>query len=81
MLQVQVSSSISQALDGANTIALEAQTISELMGKLAERYPRLQRQLDDGIAVSINGQIYRDNWQVAIPADAEVFLLPRIQGG
>ena len=81
MLQVQVSSSISQALDGARSIAIEAQTVSELMGKLSERYPRLQRQLDEGIAVSINGQIYRDNWQVAIPADAEVYLLPRIPGG
>jgi len=81
MLQVQVSSSISQALDGATTIALNAQTVSELMSKLSERYPRMQRQLDEGIAVSINGQIYRDNWQVAIPADAEVYLLPRIPGG
>jgi molybdopterin synthase sulfur carrier subunit len=81
MLQVQVTSSISQVLDGAHSIAVEAQTISELMGKLADRYPRLQRQLDEGIAVSINGQIYRDNWQVAIPADAEVYLLPRIPGG
>lgn len=81
MLQVQVSSSISQALDGAHSIVVEAQTISELMRKLADRYPRLQRQLDEGIAVSINGQIYRDNWQVAIPADAEVYLLPRIPGG
>ncbi|MFT5577323.1 MAG: molybdopterin synthase sulfur carrier subunit [Paraglaciecola psychrophila] len=81
MLQVQVTSSISQVLDGAHSIAVEAQTISELMRKLADRYPRLQRQLDEGIAVSINGQIYRDNWQVAIPADAEVYLLPRIPGG
>jgi len=81
MLQVQVSSSISQALDGVTTIALNAQTVSELMSKLSERYPRMQRQLDEGIAVSINGQIYRDNWQVAIPADAEVYLLPRIPGG
>ena len=34
-----------------------------------------------GIAVSINGKIYRDSWSEKIPADAEIYLLPRIQGG
>ena len=33
------------------------------------------------IAVAINGEIFRDGWNQPIPEDAEVFLLPRIQGG
>jgi molybdopterin synthase sulfur carrier subunit len=33
------------------------------------------------VAVAINGEIYRDNWDTKIPEEAEVFLLPRIQGG
>jgi molybdopterin synthase sulfur carrier subunit len=41
----------------------------------------MQNQLDDGIAVSVNGQIFRDNWSEEIPEGAEIFLLPRIQGG
>ena len=59
----------------------EAATIRELLRKLVERYPRMQSRVDEGIAVSINGEIYRDNWGEKIPADAEIFLLPRIAGG
>jgi sulfur carrier protein ThiS len=41
----------------------------------------MQKQLDDGIAVSVNGEIFRDSWSEEIPESAEIFLLPRIQGG
>ena len=41
----------------------------------------MAQHVDTGIAVSINGEIYRDNQNVEIAADAEVFLIPRIQGG
>ena len=34
-----------------------------------------------GIAVAIDGTVYRDNWDTELPEGAEVFLLPRIQGG
>ncbi len=81
MLRVSVSSSISPALNGATEISIEAQTINELMHKLIDRYPRIENQCETGIAVSINGEIYRDNWNVKIPQDSEVYLLPRIPGG
>ncbi|MHC5112679.1 MAG: MoaD/ThiS family protein [Planctomycetota bacterium] len=81
MLDVQLSGSLRDAVDGAASVQIQAGTIRELLRKLVERHPRLQRQVDEGVAVSINGQIFRDNWGKAIPEDAEVFLLPRIQGG
>jgi hypothetical protein len=48
---------------------------------MIHRYPNFQQLLDRGVAVSIDGQIYRDDWTQPIPADAEVFLIPRIEGG
>ncbi len=60
---------------------MDAGTIRELLRKLVERYPRMQSRVDDGVAVSINGEIYRDNWGEPIPEGAEIFVLPRIQGG
>jgi hypothetical protein len=33
------------------------------------------------VAVSINGKIFRDSWQEPLPEGAEIYLLPRIQGG
>ena len=81
MLKVSLSGSLRDAADGAASVSIEAATIRELLRKLIERYPQLQRAVDEGVAVSINGDIFRDNWGEAIPPDAEVFLLPRIQGG
>ena len=60
---------------------MDAGTIRELLRKLVERYPRMQSHVDDGVAVSINGEIFRDNWGESIPEGAEIFVLPRIQGG
>ncbi len=81
MLEVSLSGSLRDAMDGVASIEIEAQTIRELLRKLVERYPRLQSRIDEGVAVSVNGEIYRDNRDVAIPEGAEVVLLPRIQGG
>lgn len=81
MLEVQVSGVLRDAVNGAASIPIEAATIRELLNKLLDRYPRLHDHMDVGIAVAINGNIYRDTWSEPIPADAEVFLLPRLEGG
>lgn len=81
MLEVQLSGTLRDAAGGAASIQIEAATIRELLRKVVEQYPRMQGKVEEGIAVSINGNIFRDNWGEAIPADAEIFLLPRIAGG
>ena len=81
MLEVQVSGTLRDAVGGAASIQVEAATIRELMNILIDRYPAMQSRIDEGVAVSINGNIFRDNWGEAIPADAEVFLMPRLAGG
>ncbi|HET6473785.1 MAG TPA: MoaD/ThiS family protein [Pseudomonadales bacterium] len=81
MVEVQLSASFREFADGAASIAVDAATIRELLRKIVERYPRMQRRVDEGIAVSINGEIYRDSRNEKIPDGAEVFLLPRIPGG
>lgn len=80
-IEVQLSSPLREFVGGAATVAIEATSVRELLRKLVERYPRMQRRVDEGIAVSINGEIFRDDRNERIPEGAEVFLLPRIQGG
>lgn len=80
-MEVQLSGILRDAAGGASSIQLQASTIHELMRKIEERYPKMATSLQDEVAVSINGEIFRDNWGQEIPADAEVFLLPRIPGG
>ena len=81
MLKVCLSGPFKAAADGAASVLISAATIRELLRELVKQYPGMQNQLDDGIAVSVNGQIFRDNWSKKIPKGAEIFLLPRIQGG
>ena len=82
MLGMQVSfSSMILVGDGPQTITVQASSIDQMMDALLLRYPDLQSHIDRGVAVSINGQIFRDDWTVAIPEDAEVYLIPRIEGG
>jgi molybdopterin converting factor small subunit len=81
MLKVSFTSSFRLALGGKSQLELEASTIRQLLTGLVADYPAMQQHLDEGIAVAIDGEIYRDNWNVAIPCDSEVFLIPRIQGG
>ena len=81
MLEVQLSGTLRDAASGAASINIEAATIRELLRKVVEQYPRMAEKLEAGIAVSIDGNIFRDNWGETIPAQAEIFLLPRIPGG
>ena len=80
-MQVSLSSTF-QLTDGpGSTVEVQAETIAEMMASLTDRYPSFQQFLDRGVAVSIDGQIFRDDWSQPIPSGAEVFLIPRIEGG
>ena len=80
-MQVSLSSTF-QLTDGpGSTVEVQAETIAEMMASLTDRYPSFQQLLDRGVAVSIDGQIFRDDWTQSIPSGAEVFLIPRIEGG
>ena len=60
---------------------MDAKTIRELFRKLEENYPGMAPHFARGVAVSIDGRIYRDSWGTVLPEGAEIYLLPRIQGG
>lgn len=81
MVSVTLWGSIAAAADGTEMVDVEARDIRELFRKLGERYPGLEPLIDNGIAVAIDGEIYRDNWSKELPEDAEIFLLPRLAGG
>ena len=81
MVEVTLWSSLSAVTGGRKTLDVEARDIRELFRMLAEQYPGLQPFIAQGIAVSIDGVIYRDTWSKELPKGAEIFLLPRIAGG
>ncbi|NKC14909.1 MAG: MoaD/ThiS family protein [Gammaproteobacteria bacterium] len=81
MCEVHLAGSLRDAVGGAATVDIDANTVAALLRKLVERYPLMREKIDEGIAVSIGGEIYRDNWSKTIPQGVEVYLLPRIPGG
>ena len=80
-MQVSLSGALRTAADGRASVEVEARTIRELITKLVVQFPDLAEEVDNGIAVAIDGVIYRDDWTQRIPENAEVFLMPRIAGG
>jgi len=80
-MEVFLSGPLRDAVDGLASIEVEAETIRELITRLTDRYPKLEAHLEDGIAVAIDGTIYRDSWETPIPKNSEIYMLPRIAGG
>ena len=80
-MQVSLNGALRSGAGGAASVDIEAATIRDLLTKLVERFPDMADHLDRGIAVAIDGVVYRDDWTQPIPEDAEVFLMPRIAGG
>ncbi|MEE8427801.1 MAG: MoaD/ThiS family protein [Woeseiaceae bacterium] len=81
MPEVELFGGLRDAVNGAESIRVDGTTIHELLQNLAREYPTMRERIDQGIAVAIDGVIYRDNWEQPIPEGAEVVLLTRIAGG
>ncbi|KUM26876.1 molybdopterin synthase sulfur carrier subunit [Mesorhizobium loti] len=81
MVEVTLWGSLSVAAGGKDRLDIEAKDIRELFRKLAEQYPAFEPLIDRGIAVAIDGTIYRDTWSKKLPEGSEIFLLPRLAGG
>ena len=81
MPEVWLFGGLRDAVDGAESVRVEGATIRELLQNLGREYPRLRERIGQGVAVAIDGDIYRDDWDQPVPEGAEVGLLSRIAGG
>ena len=81
MPEVRLFGGLRDVVDGAESVRVEGKTIRELLENLSSEYPLMRERIKQGIAISIDGTIYRDDWEQPIPEDAEVGLLVRIAGG
>lgn len=81
MVAVSLSGSLKSAAGGRETVEVEAGTIRDLLRELEQAVPSLAPYIEQGVAVSIDGRIFRDAWFERIPEGAEVFVLPRLAGG
>jgi molybdopterin converting factor small subunit len=70
-----------QFAGGTTEVQVEADTIRRLLIELDRRFPGLGKQIEEGMALAIDGEIYQDAYFVPLRPDSEIYLIPRIAGG
>ncbi|MEM7123763.1 MAG: MoaD/ThiS family protein [Pseudomonadota bacterium] len=81
MVEVRLGATLRSKAGGRETFEVEAGTIMQVLRQLGERYPELKPILDKGVAVAIDGRLYRNAQLQKVPEGAEVYLMPRVAGG
>jgi molybdopterin converting factor small subunit len=66
---------------GQSEFEVEANTVRRMITELDRRFPGLGHQIDESMAVAIDGVLYQDAYQAPLAADSEVVLIPKIGGG
>jgi hypothetical protein len=79
---VLASGSDCQRLTGGQTeFEVEATTFRRLVLELERRFPGLGRQVEEGMAVAVDGEIHQDCYGVELRPESEIVLIPKIGGG
>jgi len=72
---------IQQFTGGRSELEVAATTFRRLVRELDERFPGLGKQVEEGMAVAIDGEIFQDAYSASFGEDSEVVLIPKIGGG
>ena len=81
MLRVKLGGPLMSQAGGITEFLVDATTIREMLTRLGEIYPELKPVLERGVAVAVNGTIYRGAFLAEIPDGSEVYVLPPLTGG
>jgi len=81
LARIALASNLAPYTDGVLELELEVANVRQLFQALGERYPELRAQLEAGLAVAIDGEIYQDALLQSIGRDSEVILITKIAGG
>ena len=66
---------------GLSELDVEATNFRRHVHELERRYPGLGHQVEEGMAVAIDGEIFQDAYLAAFNPDSEIYLIPKIGGG
>jgi len=66
---------------GQSEFDVEANTVRRMIVELDRRFPGLGQQIDESMAVAIDGTIFQDAYLAPLEPDSEVVLIPKIGGG
>jgi molybdopterin converting factor small subunit len=82
MPKVVISGSACQRFTGGKSeLDVAATTFRRLVLELEERFPGLGKQVEEGMAVAIDGEIFQDAYAAVLKPESEIYLIPKIGGG
>ena len=81
MARIVLTGNLRLYTEGVTELELESGSIRSLLRELRRRYPGIPEDIEDELAISIDGVLHQDDWFAKIEPDSEVHLLPRIAGG
>ena len=82
MPKVLLSGSACQRFTGGKTeLEVEATTFRRLVLELDQKFPGLGKQVEDSMAVAIDGEIFQDAYAAQLRPGSEIVLIPKIAGG
>ena len=67
--------------NGKTELEVTATTFRWLVREVDEKFPGLGKQVEEGMAIAIDGEIYQDAYGATFGDDSEVVLIPKIGGG
>src|SRR5437773_11735395 len=62
---------------GLSEFEVEANTVRRMIAELDRRFPGLGHQIDEGMAVAIDGEIFQDAYQAQLNTDSQVARIPK----
>jgi molybdopterin synthase sulfur carrier subunit len=79
---VTISGSTCRQFTGGRTeFEVKAENFLRLVRELDGMFPGLGHQVEEGMAIAIDGEIYQDAYGASFGPDSEIVLFPKIAGG
>ena len=76
------SGSAGQSLTGGQTeFEVEATNFRRLVLELERRFPGFGKQIEETMAIAIDGEIFQDAYAAELKPGSEIYLIPKIGGG
>ncbi len=80
--RVVLSNGFSRAYTGGVTVfEIEATTLRDVIKEMDRRYPGLGEHLEEETTVAIDGEIHDVGYYQQVKPGAEVFFIPKLEGG
>jgi sulfur-carrier protein len=81
LVKVEIWGSLRSATGGQSHVEVEGASFKQILDALVRDYPGLAPQIERGVSLAIDGNIYKESWFTPVKPDSEVVLMPLMAGG